>query len=264
MLDWAIQDATGCARAEGADLVFVLCGDVTEATQSLREYNEVLRALLPRVSTMVDSSIGLGVCLGNHDPEGLLEWWDMISPRIHTASTAVELLETPEAAVLLIPYPRRGRPPFDNLVDDGTIQGSLRAAGERIREVVQQTLAALPEGKSLIVAGHFTLAGMATRDTTFEQHHATEVIVPLDAFDGVALTAVGHVHKRQELAPNIIGVGGLIRHSWAERDDPKSYTLIRLKGGLVAWEHRNVPARELWQFEGEWSSSGWLKELVRG
>jgi DNA repair exonuclease SbcCD nuclease subunit len=105
-----------------------------------------------------------------------------------------------------------------------------------------------------IVLGHFTIEGMAVQGTEFEVHQATEVVVPRSAFAHVALTAVGHIHRPQDLRHGIIAVGSLIRHSFAEKDDVKSYTLVSVDSDQVTWERRPVPCRDMLEESVQWGA----------
>ena len=133
----------------------------------------------------------------------------------------------------------------------------------------------------VIVLGHFSIEGMKTKDMEFELHHATEVVVPQAAFTGVALAAVGHIHSPQDChdgglirgwtysaycrdtdtPPCLLGVGSLIRHSFAEAADAKSYALVTIDGGQVTWERRAVPCREMVVETLSWGGSP-LKLIV--
>jgi DNA repair exonuclease SbcCD nuclease subunit len=105
---------------------------------------------------------------------------------------------------------------------------------------------------------------MKVHDSSYELHSATEVVVPRDAFRGVALTAVGHIHTPQDVSadPPIIGVGSLTRCSFAEANDEKSYTLVTLAEGRVAWERVPVPAREMVVGDLSWPCGGAAPELL--
>jgi DNA repair exonuclease SbcCD nuclease subunit len=253
-----LRDVIGDEEAGPIDL-FVLLGDLVEGAPSPREYHDLLDVL----GDMADvAKHGVGVILGNHEhPETLCVADTWIN--VMTAWDQIRMLDLDEARILLIPYPRRGRPPFADLKDGGTIAGSMRAAADRIGDAVRAELADLRGQRPLIVLGHFTVEGMTTRDADFELHSASEVVVPQAALAGTALTALGHIHRAQVVTPTIIGVGSLIRHSWAERDDPKSYTVVTVDGGHVSWSRRDVNARPLRQFEGEWSATGWAQEIGR-
>lgn len=244
VLEYAVADAIA-AGATG----FIFLGDLWEGLPGPGEF-----VPLARQTHRIKQAGGWVVFIeGNHEEYEagvMLEW---IGTR-RVAWSSFEALHD-EATILCVPYPRRGRAPVDDLGNDKTIAGTMRAAAARITEEVRGAIAStravdttevVTTPTPVIVCGHFTIAGMTTRDTTFESHRADEVIVPQEAFTNVALCAVGHVHKAQDVAPNIIGVGALTRQDFAEAEDgTKSYTLVTVEGGRVTWERRPVPAREM-------------------
>lgn len=237
VLDWTISDAL---EAGATGVAFL--GDLCEGRPSPR----VVAALARRFRTIKERGGWTVIVEGNHEDyeAGLIaEWLDVRRVAWNEFQTIHD-----DASILLVPYPRRGRPPFHDLEDDGTIAGNMGVAAERIREEIAEELKAIAEvspGMPLIVLGHFTIEGMTTRDAEFELHQANEVVVPKSAFHHCALVAVGHIHKAQDVDLGLIGVGGLIRHSFSEANDPKSYTLVTVDGGCVSWERRPVPAREM-------------------
>lgn len=242
VLDWTLADAV----AAGARSI-VFLGDLCEGAPTPRVYADLLQRLMNLEGMTV------GLVLGNHEHYEALAPLDEISPRFVTAWSCVEHLDFDEAHLVLIPYARRGRPPFHGLADDGTIAGSMAATARAVGDVVQSYRGkAAAAGVPLLVAGHFTIESMKVGNAEFELHHATEVVVPRSAFDGVALAAVGHVHSPQDVAPHIIGVGSLIRHSFTECEDVKSYTLVTVDQGQVTWERRVVPCRAMRQLATRW------------
>lgn len=278
VLDWVIED--GASQGVG---LWVLAGDICEGAPAGGEYTP----LVNRIKAMGEQSRVL-VILGNHCAYDALDWWPSIRGSVCVSNRdvlhiAVGNDDDSRCSVLAIPYPRRGHPPFDNL-GDTTIAGSRAAAAELIRKFVQDAVAAaqaVDASRPVIGVGHFTISGMRTQDTVFEQHHATEVIVPRDAFDGLALMAVGHIHSAQWFCPActvwnhdaggftcrcgycgiretqhrpcLIGVGDLIRNDFAEAKDLKSYTLVTVEGREVRWERRSVPAREMVEWHLQWT-----------
>lgn len=270
VLNWTIRNAQR-AGANG----FIFLGDLCEGKPTPR----VIAAYASIFKMITDHDDWIAVVQGNHEDAETGMVWDSLGVR-RSAWNEFQTIHD-EATILLVPYPRRGRAPFHDLVDDGTIAGNMRAAAERIAEEIAMERATAEGHAPVIVCGHFTIEGMTTRDAEFELHGAAEVVVPRAAFQGVALAAVGHIHKAQQfcgscgtwkepdhenhcpLCPNIIGVGSLIRHSFAERLDCKSYTLVTVEDGAVRWERRDVPAREMYEYHGEWGASGWVKELAR-
>lgn len=235
MLRWAIRDA----REHGAKHFFFL-GDLFEGKPAPGEYGEFISIMLDLASTGI-----VGIVRGNHESYDALCFFEGLSPMIRVAWEETRLVELDGLKFLLIPYPVRHRKPFHDL-DDSSISASMKAAGDRIRGWVSS------HAGRLVVLGHFTVEGMTTRDTEFELHQSNEVVVPVSAFEGAALTIVGHIHKAQRVSPTVIGAGDLYRCSFAEADDPKGYALVRLlPTGEVTATFMPVPAREMVQIELE-------------
>lgn len=273
VLDWVIEDGTRLGVTEWA-----LAGDICEGAPIGNEYGPLVKRItrLGRVF----------VALGNHCAHDALDWWNHLNGTVRVASRSFIHDPCGEASILVIPYPRRGHTPFDNLVAD-TIPGSMRAAAERVDQTIKAALECsreIDEGRPVIGIGHFTIQGMTTRDTTFELHHAAEVIVPQTALAGLAFMAVGHIHTAQWLCPScgtwnhdgvescrcgahhltarVVGVGDLIRNDFAEINDPKSYTVVTVENGQLSWERRPVPAREMATLHIQWTNpSAHLAEI---
>jgi DNA repair protein SbcD/Mre11 len=253
MIRWSTQDAI----EQGADHFFFL-GDIFEGAPSPREY----RAFIDVLFDLVKHGGFVGICRGNHEDYEALSFFETLHPMIRVAWDDTRLLRLGDVQILLIPYPTRHRAPYQNLDDGGTIAGSMQAASKRIAGWVNEANA--PGQAPLIVLGHFTIQGMTTRDAEFELHSSQEPVVPQSAFSEADLVIVGHIHRRQQVAANIVGAGSLYRTSWAERDDPKGYVIVSADRDAVSWKYRDAPARELIQYEGEWGAQGWIQELCRG
>lgn len=251
-----LEAAVADARRAGAD-GFVFLGDIFEGKPHPREYGDFIAIMMELAK---DSLVW--IVRGNHEDYEAYTFFEGLSQMIRVAWDEIVVSPVAGLRLLLVPYPTRGRAPFHDLEnDDGTIMGSMRAASQRIRRKIQE---ADPQPLPLIVLGHFTIEGMTTRDAEFEQHHANEVVVPVDVFGPAALTFVGHVHRAQELGNGrIIGVGDLYRTSFAEIDDPKSYVL--LDTDTLTWERRPTLAREQLDLTVELNdlSTAWIDDVVR-
>lgn len=254
VLDAAIWDAT----EQGAD-AFYLLGDIFEGVPSPTEYRTILERLLELKM--------VGIVRGNHEHYHAYSFFELFSGErsLTVADTEFGITGTSEVRILMVPYPVRGRAPFADL-DNETIMSSLRSAADRVGETVDRQAAIARESqRPLVVLGHFTIAGMTTRDTEFERHQANEVVVPPAVFDGAALTIVGHIHRAQEVTPNVIGAGDLYRTSFSEADDPKSYVLVTVDHGMVRWERRPTEARAMREVEVDLDdvTDEWVRDLAR-
>lgn len=245
VLDWTIADAL----ARGAT-GFVFLGDVVEQAPAPMEIAD----LAQRFGAIADGGAWAAVVQGNHEHADCGAIWECLG--VTCAWDRFRSIDGGDAVVLLLPFPRRGRSPYDHLLDDGTIAGNIAAARTRITDAVEAYREQYTD-RPLIVCGHFTCEGMRVKDSTFEVHSASEVVVPRTAFAGVALAACGHIHTPQDVSadPPIIGVGSLIRHSFSEARDEKSYTLVTIIGGSqMSWERVPVPCREMREEYITWRS----------
>jgi hypothetical protein len=263
VLDHVITDAL----ARGVQ-GFCFLGDVVEQAPAPMEIAD----LAQRLGAIREGGAWVAIAQGNHEHADCGAIWECLG--VMSAWDRFRTMDVVDAVVLLCPYPRRGRAPYDDLRDDGTIAGNMRAAAERVSDAVSAVLEQCDGRVPLLVLGHFTIAGMRTQDSTFEIHSATEPILPVDAFKGVAFVGVGHIHREQWYCEHhgfwnggsldacgcgalardarLRGVGSLIRHSFAEQTDPKSYTLLTVDGGRVTHERIPVPAREQLVYEILW------------
>jgi DNA repair exonuclease SbcCD nuclease subunit len=241
--DWAIDDAI----AAGAT-VFVGCGDVCEG-----DPNGLERVALGERYERMRNAGAVFEALGNHEHRDSLAWLRFLDVTVAWDDFVRVPLEDGDGAdvwLVLSPYPRRGHAPYAD-TGDGTMAGSIQAAIARLRRAVEAGLAAA-DGDPLLVAGHWAVAGMRVGDSDFELHATHEPIFPVETFAGAALVLAGHVHKAQEIAPNIVGVGALYRTSFGEAGDTPSYTLVTVEAGRVSYERRAVPANAMTVVRVSW------------
>ena len=99
-----------------------------------------------------------------------------------------------------------------------------RAAVERIRA----DLAARRGATSVhaVVLAHTFASGGITSDSERELSIGGLGAVPLDLFEGFAYTALGHLHGRQELAPNVRYSGSPLAYSFSESKHRKGAWLL--------------------------------------
>ena len=217
--DTAIQTAIDL----GAE-AFVCLGDVCEGDPDGPER----LALAERYERML--AVGpVYEVLGNHEAYSALGFLKYMG--VQVAWNDFLLTEVPDSCVLLlVPYPRRGRAPFQNLGGD-TIEGSMVAAAVRIAKHVQDARA-IADAKHLplIVGGHFTIESMRVSSSDFEIHVGREVIVPIAALQKADLTVTAHIHRAQHVTPRIVGVGSLYHCSFAEADEKKGILLVEAHG----------------------------------
>lgn len=253
LVRWAVRDAL----EQGAQHFFFL-GDIFEGAPAPGEYGAFIGILLE----IAGHGGYVGIVRGNHEHYEALCFFEGLHPMFVVAWDDVRSFDLGDLRILLIPYPTRYKAPYQNLDDNGTIAGSMHAAGARIEGWVQGSAIVGPA--PLVVLGHFSIQGMTTRDAEFEIHNAQEVVVPLAAFEPAALTIVGHIHRGQDVSDRVLGAGSLYRCSFAEADDPKSYLLVTADGGTVRHERRLVPAREMLVYEVEVDELFAMVRMIEG
>ena len=251
---WAIDDA----HQAGVDL-FVNLGDVCQGWPASG-------AELDRLVGFYQAEGRTGTLpievLGNHEAPDALDWL----PTAKIARVvAHQLMGYGFANVFLglIPYPRRGAPPFDALGAQD-IRGSLLAAAARIGEAIT-TWRDVARSRPLIIAGHFTVGGMRVGNSDFELHTGTEVVVSPALLADADLVLTGHIHKPQEIE-HVVNVGSTWRCTRAERTDTKSYVLAHVTYPTVTWERREIPTRPMLDFSLSWAEvvAGRLPHDVSG
>jgi hypothetical protein len=96
----------------------------------------------------------------------------------------------------------------------------LKAEIERAREAGLKTL----------VLGHFAIGGSRLSSGSYAEG------LSLDALAGADLTLLGHVHRRQSLAPNVHYIGSPFQQDFGEAGDPpKSALIVDLNTLEIEW-----------------------------
>jgi DNA repair exonuclease SbcCD nuclease subunit len=241
MWDYAITDAID-QGVEG----FIGLGDALEVGTDLEEVYEISR----RFSRMLDQGWVFEV-EGNHEPRAGMRWITMLSKQRCTVADAEIRMEVVgdaaaevvggAVAFLLVPYCRRGHPPYHQ-VQGETLAEFYQNAGTHLGDLIGRAKAAM--SVPLIVCGHWTPAGFRVSPSEFEQTAGKEMVVPVEALAPADLVLVGHIHEAQEVG-NVVGVGSMFRTTFAERGQTKSYVILTIAEGQVRWERRVLPTRPM-------------------
>ncbi len=144
--------------------------------------------------------------------------------RLSTATDAAGTEETgPLLAIYGIPYlePRLVAGKLDAAANHFDV---TQAAVQRIR----QDLAARNNSAPVhaVVLAHTFASGGITSDSERELSIGGLGAVPLDLFEGFAYAALGHLHGRQELAPNVRYSGSPLAYSFSEAKHRKGAWLL--------------------------------------
>jgi exonuclease SbcD len=113
-----------------------------------------------------------------------------------------------------------------------------RAATERIRADVRQRSA----GRTVhsVVLAHTFASGGISSDSERDLSIGGVGAVPLDLFDGFGYTALGHLHGRQELSPEVRYSGSPLAYSFSEAKHTKGGWLVEIDAEGIG-EVRAVP-----------------------
>ncbi len=260
-------------RAESVDVVLV-AGDVHDRAippvRALELFDEAL-------SRLRDAAAHVVVISGNHDAarrlgdkSGLLD--QRISIRTNPAAVATPVvLADADGPVYVYPLPYLEPATAHGLLpdppgaaaaaDDGEV-GSVRSpsrAGDdppaeesggrsqaatmrRAMRAVRADLASRPGGRAVVLA-HAWVTGGAASDSERDISVGGVGNVPASLFDGIAYTALGHLHRPQSITPTVRYSGSPLAFSFSEAADPKQTLLAEFdRDGLVGVRGIPVPA----------------------
>ena len=107
-----------------------------------------------------------------------------------------------------------------------------RAATELIRQDIERRSASAAVHS--VVLAHTFASGGITSDSERDLSIGGVGAVPLDLFDGFSYTALGHLHGRQSLSPQVRYSGSPLAYSFSEASHRKGAWLIDIDAGGVA------------------------------
>lgn len=114
----------------------------------------------------------------------------------------------------------------------------LGAAMDRVRA----DLAERPAGTRSVVLAHAFVSGGLTSDSERDITVGGVAAVPVDVFDGVDYTALGHLHGSQALTDRVRYSGSPLPYSFSETDHRKTMWLVDLGAdGSVTAERLDCP-----------------------
>ena len=150
--------------------------------------------------------------------------------------------EVPAVAVACIPYPRRAE--LVALVPEGSREERNAAAGAVLRGIIQglrlQSEQCAPYGYRLALY-HGGLDGAVVG--VQPRALSGDISVHPTDFAGFDYVAAGHIHKRQQLAPNVWYAGSVDRVDFDEEGDEKGALDVQLERGALTVEPIATPAR---------------------
>lgn len=241
-LDWLIDTL----RAENIDAL-LLSGDVFDAANPPQDAVGLYFDFLKRLADL--RTVKAVITGGNHDsashlnaPRELLKHFD-----VHVFGHAGEnIVDLGDAVVAAVPFLRerdlRQATAGEAMTD---VQSQVRAA-IRAHYAAQLTACRALAGKHPVIAmGHLTVLGTTTSDSERDIHIGNLGAVGADVFTGFDYTALGHLHRPQQVAglEAVRYSGSPIALSFSEATDQKSVAVLDTQGMKI--EMLPVPVTRL-------------------
>lgn len=195
------------------------------------------------------ASKGIPVILipGNHDlpnAPGKANALDIFATDGVYISTAPEIIPFGDD-VSIVTLPAISRSLF--LSQDEYKNLSPAEANAVMAEKVEQILASLKAqkepGVAQILMAHGTVSGAVFSSDQLIMQSGAELVIPANALFGFDYVALGHVHKHQELAKNVVYCGSLERIDFGEEREAKGFIMLEVSDGRVSWEFREIGVR---------------------
>jgi DNA repair protein SbcD/Mre11 len=242
-------------RSEAVDVV-VVAGDVYDRALPSVDVVELLDDALCRLAA---TGAHLVLSSGNHDSAVRLGFGSRLleSARVHVRADVRRCAEPimladehGPVAIYPLPYlePSIAAPLLGG-VAWMSHQGVLQAAADAVRA----DLATRPGGTRSVLAAHAFVVGGLASDSERDISVGGVAAVAATVFDGIDYVALGHLHGRQRVRPEIRYSGSPLAYSFSEHAHTKGSWLVTLdRGGLAGVEAVDAPApRRLALLRGE-------------
>ncbi len=241
-LDWLIDTL----RKEKIDAL-LLSGDVFDAANPPQDAVGLYFDFLKRLADL--RTVKAVITGGNHDsashlnaPRELLKRFE-----VHVFGHAGEnIIDLGDVVVAAVPFLRerdlRQATAGEAMTD---VQAQVRAA-IRSHYSAQLTACRLRAGKRPVIAmGHLTVLGATTSDSERDIHIGNLGAVGADVFAGFDYTALGHLHRPQQVAglETVRYSGSPVALSFSEAADQKSVVVLDTQGMKI--ETLPVPVTRL-------------------
>jgi exonuclease SbcD len=219
-------------EAEKVDLV-VVSGDVYDRALPSVDAVELADEALHRLGT---SRARVVITSGNHDSQRRLGFnsrlVDLAGVHLRTDAGRVGepvMLDDDHGSVAVygIPYLEPDILTRAWELDRRSHHAVLSAAMERVRA----DLAGRPAGTRSVVLAHAFVAGGLSSESERDISVGGISVVPLELFDGIDCTALGHLHGRATLSETVRYSGSPVAYSFSEADHVKGSWLVDLDAG---------------------------------
>ena len=247
--------------------VVIVAGDIYDLANPSPDAVNVLR---DSVTAILNTGAKIVMTSGNHDSATRLSFAGAFSAAsgLYLVTQAEEALRPIELSdqhgavdFYGIPFlqPELVRH-LDWIPNDATSQHqAVGGAMDEIRKLIKSRKS---ETRRSVVVSHTFVAGAESESSDSERaitRDPLEVggvdVVPKDAFAGVTYAALGHIHGRKELEPNLRYSGALMHYSFKEAGTPRGGWLVELDAeGLSSVEWIDLPIiRPLVELRGKFS-----------
>lgn len=226
--------------------VMVIAGDVYDRAVPPPDAVALLDDTLSRVA--VDLRVPVIVIAGNHDSPERVGFGArlMAAQNVHvfgrlTAPLTPVLLADRHGPVAFIGLPYAEPVAVRQALSQSAIQdhaSAMRALTASAREC------APPTARSVLIA-HAFVSGGSPSDSERPLSLGGAETVPAECFDGFHYTALGHLHRPQQVVPARAAYSGsLLKYSFSEVAHEKGVTLVEMDGqGLVKLSHHPLRPR---------------------
>lgn len=221
-------------KGERVDIV-VVSGDVYDRALPTVETVQLLGDTLARLR---DAGAQVLLTSGNHDSAGRLGFGSRVFEQagVHLRTRLADLDrpvligdEHGTVALYGVPYLEPALVANDLGGAARSHEGVLTAAMARIRA----DLAAQPRGTRSVIAAHAFVVGGLASDSERDITVGGVGSVPASVFAGASYTALGHLHGRQQLTPEVRYSGSPLAYSFSEARQRKGSWLVGLGAGGV-------------------------------
>lgn len=221
----ALEHLVQVVQREHVDAVLV-SGDVYDralpSPDAVRLLDRTLVALREAGAVVVLSS-------GNHDSAARLGFGSSIMAaggvHVRTDPAAVaEPVEVGDVDVYPLPYLEPALVAEQLGATELTHASVLRAAMRRVHE------RRVERGRPGVAMAHLFAAGATTSDSERDIAVGGLAAVPAEVFDGLAYTALGHLHRPQAVTDRVRYSGSPVAMSFSEADQGKEALLVDLDG----------------------------------
>lgn len=179
------------------------------------------------------------LCRGNHEPLGDLP--------VFSGYVGVEVFEEPAVVaventdVFCLPWPEKAHLAALGWMGEAGDQAGQRALSDLVRAMAATRQDPL---RPLVVVGHVAVGGAVSSSGQPLIGRSLEMALG-DLTDlGASFVALSHIHRPQELAPNVHYVGSLSCIDFGEEDEEKRVGILTLEDeGGVMWDWIPVPCR---------------------